>query len=113
MAWTQARQGELLLTVTGALPEGCTQAGLTGDLLVVGHSETGHFHAFKKDSGVELWETQNPHICYLRTTDIPAELDHFRVDFQHGSIALKPHTVYEVRRQLQFLHEHAPVVWVD
>ncbi len=113
MGWRQARQGELLFRVVTSIPDNLSRSEPVDDLLVVGHSETGHFHAFRKDSGIELFETGNPHICYLRTSDIPAELEHFRVEFQHGLVTFEPNTVYEVRRQTQFLHSDQPVVWVD
>lgn len=113
MAWKQARQGELLFRVVDSLPDGLVPSEPVDGLLIVGHSETGHVHAFRKDSGIELYETPDPFTCYLRTSDIPAELDHFRVEYRHGSITFDPLKVFQVKRQRQYLFTSKPVVWLD
>lgn len=107
------RQGELLFRVVKDIPSDAVRSLPVEGLIVVGHSETGHYHAVRDIFSTEFFETPNPHICYLRTTELPAEVEHFRFEHQHGLVHLKPFTVYEVRRQTQFLHRNEPRVWLD
>jgi hypothetical protein len=58
-----AAQGEVNIRRVSALPSDLRPVAPEKGLLIVGHSESGHHHGFRADSGVTLME---------RTKDVPA-----------------------------------------
>lgn len=58
-----AAQGEVNLRKVDALPDGLAPVNLECGLLILGHSESGHHHGFRDQTGVIVME---------RTKDVPA-----------------------------------------
>ena len=104
-----AAQGDLLLIRVDALPDGLQRVDPERDVIVVGHSETGHHHVI--DAGAaELYEHTGPLPdsileCFV-VVGREAELRHLREFDTHEPIRLEP-GIYKVRRQ----REHTPEGW--
>lgn len=101
---TQAAQGDTLFRRVKSIPKTAKRQKPDGDVIVA-HSETGHHHLFRKDSGVTLYTTDDPLVCYLRIESV-ATLEHMRPHDTHEPISFAP-GCYEVRRQ----REHTPEGW--
>lgn len=101
---SQAAQGDVMFRRVKSIPKTAKPRKDAGDV-VAAHSETGHHHLFGKDSGVTLYETGDPLICYLRVESV-ATLEHARPFDTHEAISFAP-GCYEVRRQ----REKSPDGW--
>lgn len=105
-------QGELHFVRVDRIPKDARLRSCDGDIVVVGHSASGHHHAFARDSGVALYETPNPLVCYLRL-ERPAMLDHHKeLDDHHASILFSP-GMYEVRKRREYVSSSEQRAVVD
>lgn len=104
----QGCQGDVLFRRVERVPEGFVAAKPTARI-VVAHSETGHHHAID-DTGVVLYESKDPLVCYLsmETAD-HVDVVHHRSFDTHETMRLGGGVgaVWEVRRQ----REWAPEGW--
>jgi hypothetical protein len=98
----QAAQGDTLYTRIDTIPEDALLEDSKGGPVIVAHSETGHDHVFPDGSGVKLYRTKDPFVCYLRC-ETESMLEHMRDFDTHETILFSP-GLYEARRQ----REHAP-----
>lgn len=94
-----AAQGELTITRLTTLPKstGKSVAPVNGRL-IVGHSETGHFHVIDADAG-EMMRVDE-FLAYLNIK-VATELTHLRDYDTHEAIALQP-GMYEIRIGREF-----------
>lgn len=102
-----SRQGDVMFIRVSEVPKEAklSQSSKNGDVIVA-HSETGHHHVFRKDSGVELYTTGDPHVCYLRMEQ-PAQLDHLRAWDTHESMFFSEPGCFVVKRH----REETPEGW--
>ncbi len=94
-----ACQGDVVFRKVDKLPKDAKPT----NSLIVALSETHHHHSFPKDSGVTLYTTRDPMICFLQVSQ-ESMLEHHRSFDTHEPIMFKP-GVYEVRRQREFTPE--------
>lgn len=74
-----AAQGELLIRMVDELPEGATPMKAENGLLIAGHSETGHHHAFDESPNVQLFAANdNKGTLFVVVKNEPAVLKHHR-----------------------------------
>lgn len=97
-----AAQGDVYFRKVANLPDNAEQIESKGRIVVT-HSETGHDHVFKDPTGVTMFKTPNPFVCYLRM-ETPAMLEHLREFDTHEAILFSP-GIYEVRRQREYTPE--------
>lgn len=96
----QARQGDVLIFRTDALPNKATPVERENGLVVLAYGEaTGHHHAIA-DPDVELFETANAADRWLRVGKEGATLAHQ----EHAAVALPPGD-YRVVRQREYSPE--------
>jgi hypothetical protein len=97
----QIRQGDCLLTRVASIPSGAKKVDPKDGKFIAAHSETGHDHVIEAKPGVELFDTENPLISYLRVIEqTETTLEHLRSFDTHESYLLKG-GCYEIRRQRQ------------
>lgn len=97
----QIRQGDVLLTRIDALPKAVKMATPTDGKYIIAHSETGHHHVIEAKPGVEVFDTLNPLISYLRVIEqTEVVLEHLRSFDTHEPFLVKG-GIYEIRRQRQ------------
>ena len=98
----QVRQGDCLLTRIDSIPDSAKKAKAEKGRFIVAHSETGHHHVVAERPGVELFNTENPLISYLRVIEqTETTLEHLRSFDTHEAYLLKG-GCYEIRRQQEF-----------
>ena len=98
----QVRQGDCLLTRVDSIPESAKRASPENGRFIVAHSETGHHHVVAERPGVELFNTENPLVSYLRVIEqTETTLEHLRSFDTHEAYLLKG-GCYEIRRQQEF-----------
>ena len=98
---TQIRQGDCLLTRVESIPDVAVAVIPINGKFVAAHSETGHSHVIEAKPGVELFDTENPLISYLRVIEqTETTLEHLRSFDTHEAYLLKG-GCYEIRRQRQ------------
>lgn len=107
----QAAQGDLLLRRVDAIPQGLKLAPVVDGTYIVAHSETGHHHVIDALPRVEVYETADPLLSYLRVIEATEEaeaviLRHMRGHDTHAPIVIAP-GMYELRRQ----REYTPDGW--
>lgn len=95
-------QGELHFRKIKALPKAAREKPFEG-AVIVGHSETGHHHAFDAKCGVKYYESDNPFIAYLSIAS-PSLLEHHRSFDDHAAYLFPPGT-YEVRKRREYVPE--------
>ena len=102
-----SRQGDVMFLRVAKIPTDAkeSQSSKSGQVIVA-HSETGHHHVFAKDSGVTLYTTADPNVCYLRMEG-PAQLDHLRAWDTHESQLFVDGGCFVVRRH----QEETPDGW--
>lgn len=94
-----AAQGDMLLFRINELPKDVKQVTAKNGQYVVAHSETGHNHAIKEQSGVTFYEHANDNFrAFLVVDNTKALLEHHRSYKQHETIEIED-GVYEIRRQ--------------
>ena len=97
----QAAQGDVLITRISCIPDGAIPVSPQNGRFVAAHSETGHSHVIDAKPGVELFDTENPLISYLRVIEqTETTLEHLRAFDTHEAYLLKG-GCYEIRRQRQ------------
>ena len=97
----QARQGDCLLTRVKEIPDSAKKVASEEGGFIAAHSETGHHHVVAERPGVELFDTENPLISYLRVIEqTETTLEHLRSFDTHEAYLLKG-GCYEIRRQRQ------------
>ena len=97
----QIRQGDCLLTRIDSIPDSAKKAKSENGQFIIAHSETGHHHVVAERPGVELFDTENPLISYLRVIEqTETTLEHLRSFDTHEAYLLKG-GCYEIRRQRQ------------
>lgn len=93
-----AAQGELTFA---RLPDNADMSGTAllpenGDL-ILGHSETGHFHRMPADAGTCVLARESEGLRILRLiVEKPTEVTHLRPHDTHAPVALAPGN-YEIR----------------
>lgn len=97
---SQAAQGDVWFRRVTAIPKSAKPRKDDGPVIVA-HSETGHHHAFPKDSGAVYYETGNPMVAYLRL-DSPSALEHHREHDTHESFGFEA-GCYELRRPREYV----------
>ena len=100
------QQGDVLLRVVAALPEGCVR--LKSKMLPTGE-KTGHHHSFAEDSSVALMEAPDKTVYAVNEGDKPETLTHQ----EHGAVTLAPGQICEfgqVREKDWFTEMVRPVV---
>ena len=107
----QAAQGDLLIRRVASIPDGLKLASTDAGVYIVAHSETGHHHVIDARPSVQVYDTEDPLVSYLRVIDATEEaeaviLRHMRSFDTHAPIAIPP-GMYELRRQ----REYAPEGW--
>lgn len=105
----QAAQGDLLLRRVDAIPQGLKKAAVENGVYIVAHSETGHHHVIDARPTVEVFETADPLVSYLRVIEATEEteaviLRHMRGHDTHAPITIPPGN-YELRRQREYTPE--------
>lgn len=96
----QARQGDVLIFRTDALPKDGKTVERENGLIILAYGEaTGHHHAIE-DTDVELFETANAVDRWLRVGSEGATLAHQ----EHAAVALPPGD-YRVVRQREYSPE--------
>ena len=95
----QATQGELLFIRVKSIPKDAEEVKPVDGMLVAGHSETGHHHAFDSSANPSVWlySTKDELVSYLKV-DRPAPLKHFRDFDTHEPIEFKK-GVYKIIHQ--------------
>lgn len=97
----QVAQGDVLVTRVSSLPPKVSKVTPKDGRYIVGHSETGHHHVVIDKPGVEMFDTENPLISYLKVIDnVETTMEHLRSFDTHEPYLLKGGT-YEIRRQRQ------------
>lgn len=97
----QAAQGDVLITRVDVLPGNVKKVTAVNGQFIVGHSETGHHHVVIDGPGIEMFDTENPLISYLKVIDnVETTMEHLRSFDTHEPYLLKGGT-YEIRRQRQ------------
>lgn len=107
---SQSRQGDVLFIRVKSIPKNASEQRREHDTpFVVAHSETGHHHVVR-NPGAQLFETDNPLVCFLRCEG-PMLLEHMRDFDMHGfhlfEAAGDEAQAWEVRRQ----REQGPEGW--
>jgi hypothetical protein len=97
----QCAQGDVFIRRVDSIPTSAKHKETNGPV-VIAHSETGHNHQFTDATGIELYEHEDPFVCYLSIGE-PRALEHMRSFDTHAPILFAPGK-YEVRRQ----REHTP-----
>lgn len=99
-------QGDVLFERVGEIPaEVIASQDAKAGPVVLAHSESGHHHQFGKDSGVTLFTTADPFVCYLRCEGPgDAQLEHLRPWDTHEAVVFPPGT-YRVNRQAEVTPE--------
>lgn len=102
----QIQQGDIVLLVVPALPEGCKR--LKTKTIALGE-KTGHHHSFAADSNVAVMEAPDKTIYVVNEGDTPETLTHQ----EHKPVTLAPGQVAEfgqVREKDWFTEMVRPVV---
>ena len=103
-------QGDCLFRRVAKMPKEAQRSDEKGPL-VVAHSETGHHHSIDERDGVAMFTVPgDPLRCYLQLDGVEyADVVHHRAWDTHDTIRLlgggKKATVYEVRRQREYVPE--------
>lgn len=98
-------QGDILIIPISAIPANAKAAVPAGKNYIIAHSETGHHHVIDR-ARAEVYEAaDNEFIAYIRTLGAGAEITHERPFDTHESVALEPNSLYEVRRQREYVAE--------
>lgn len=105
----QACQGDLMIRRVAEIPASARKASPTNGVYVCAHSETGHNHVIEARPCVEVYETDDPLLAYLRVIEATEMteaviLRHQRSFDTHAPIAIPPGT-YELRRQREYTPE--------
>lgn len=104
----QAAQGDLLIKRVESIPSGLKKAAIVNGAYVVAHSETGHNHVVDAAPHVEVYETDNPLLAYMRVIEAMEAtetlLRHLRGHDTHETISIPPGN-YELRRQREYTPE--------
>lgn len=101
-------QGELYFRAIPELPTGLTLVEPVNGQYIVGHSETGHHHVVDAPGTTMYADPKNRLMAFLVVT-AATSLRHLRPHDTHASVALNPGTVWEVRRQ----REYVPGGWAQ
>lgn len=100
-----AAQGDGLFIKVSSIPSTAKLAAAVDGKFVVLHSESGHVHTVER-AKAELYEVaDDAFVAYIRTLGDGAEIVHNRDHDTHETIALEPNTIYQVRRQREYVPE--------
>lgn len=107
----RAAQGDLFLRRVDAIPATAKKTEPLNGVYVCAHSETGHNHVVAASPRVEMFNTEDPLVSYLRVIEATEEaeavvLRHMRSFDTHAPISIPPGN-YELRRQ----REYSPEGW--
>ena len=98
-------QGELLFIPVKSIPAKAALVKIDGPHYIVGHSETGHHHVIEK-TRAEVYEAADDQFCaWIKTLGGGADVVHLRDFDTHKPAKLEPDTIYEVRRQREWVPE--------
>lgn len=106
-------QGELLILRVDSLPvEGLKPMAVEDGRFIVGHSETGHHHTILKEKGVEVFESNDNNILFLKVTGkkTQAFLKHERGFDTHKTHGFKDGNYIIRRQQESFLEGFRPAL---
>lgn len=98
-------QGDILVIPISAMPANITPAEIVDGAYVVAHSETGHHHVIDRARAEVFEAADDTFISYVRTLGDGADITHKRDYHTHEAIALSPNSLYEIRRQREYLPE--------
>ena len=98
----QCAQGDVFIRRIKEIPAAAKRKEYK-DALVIAHSETGHNHQFTDATGIEIYEHDDPFVCFLSIGE-PRALEHMRSFDTHAPILFAPGK-YEVRRQSEYTPE--------
>lgn len=96
-------QGELLIRKTDKLPDGLKTMKNENGRFIIGHSESGHHHVVREQSGVVSYFNENDPMSLYLVVNNPKEecyLDHER-DFDTHKPFFFGDGIYHVRRQIE------------
>lgn len=100
-----AAQGDILIIAVSNIPENVKAAVAENGNFIIAHSETGHHHVIERARAEVFEAADDTFIAYIRTLGDGAEIKHLRDHDTHETIALEPNTIYQVRRQREYVPE--------
>ncbi len=100
----RAAQGDVYFERVASLPKDvAVVADVTGGVLVIAHSETGHHHVMDARSAEMYRLPEEIYECFLVVKE-PTALEHLRPFDTHEPIMFEP-GIYHVRRQREYTPE--------
>lgn len=100
---TMAAQGDILIIAVSSIPKDAKPAIVENGNFIIAHSETGHHHVIDRVRAEVFEAADDTFIAYIRTLGDGAEIKHLRDHDTHETIALAPNTIYQVRRQREYV----------
>lgn len=100
----QAAQGDMLIRRINELPEYIVESTAENGAFVLAHSETGHNHVVKEESGVKFYHHANDNFIAYLVVDNTALVEHMRGFDTHETIKFDK-GIYEIRRQREYIPE--------
>jgi hypothetical protein len=102
---TQAAQGDMLIERVAELPKDVVPVAAENGKFIVAHSETGHHHVVKEQTGVKFYQSANDNFtCWLVVDNVKCLIEHERSFDTHKPLGLKD-GIYRVRRQREYIPE--------
>lgn len=99
-----AAQGDMLIKRIAELPKDVIEAKAENGNYILAHSETGHNHVVKEETGVKFYQHANDNFIAYLVVDNEAKVEHMRSFDTHETIGFKK-GIYEIRRQREYTAE--------
>lgn len=94
-------QGDMLIRKVDNLPDNLLKENAVDGAFILTHSETGHNHVVKEQSGVTFYQHANDNMtAYLVVDNDDTFVEHLRSNDTHAPLKFSK-GIFEIRRQIE------------